>query len=153
MQRVIQIAVAEDNEADITLVREALNEAAVQCNLHILRDGKEAIEFINSIDRDSKGGPLDLILVDMHLPKYDGEAILERLRSTERHAQTPVVVMTGSDATCEREKAEKHAALCYFRKPSNFDGFMQLGVIVSDILAGKKSMDAEVLLATGESAS
>jgi DNA-binding response OmpR family regulator len=72
----------------------------------------------------------------MHLPKYNGEEILKRLRATERSAQTPVVVMTSSDTRRDHDLAEKHATPVYFRKPSRLDEFMQLGVIVRDILSG-----------------
>ena len=84
-------------------------------------------------------GP-DLLLLDMHLPKYDGEEILKRLRSTEHYAQIPVVVMTSSDAPHDHDRAQKHAAMFYFRKPSRLDEFIQLGVIVREILTGKKAL-------------
>ena len=74
----------------------------------------------------------------MHLPKYNGEEVLKCLRSTERYAQIPVVVMTSSDAPADHDRAQKHAAMFYFRKPSRLDEFIQLGVIVRDILTRKK---------------
>ena len=61
-----------------------------------------------------------LVLLDMHLPRYNGEQILQRLRSTERYAQTPVVVMSSSAAPEEENRAQKHPPLLYFRKPSRF---------------------------------
>jgi DNA-binding response OmpR family regulator len=80
----------------------------------------------------------------MHLPKHDGEQILQRLRSTERYAQTPVVLMTGWDFNFMEKAAIKHAALSYFRKPSSTDEFMQLGNIVRGILDTQKiSSDLE----------
>lgn len=63
---------------------------------------------------------------------------LKRLRSTELYAQTPVVVMTSSDAPQDRDRAQKHAALFYFCKPSRLDEFTEIGVIVRDILIGKE---------------
>jgi two-component system response regulator len=85
---------------------------------------------------------LDLLLLDMHLPRYNGEQILQRLRSTERYGQTPVVVMTSSAAPEDQERAQKHAALFYFRKPSHLEEFIQLGVIVRDILVRKTPAEA-----------
>ena len=98
--------------------------------------------FIEKADNDAKAPGPDLLLLDMHLPKYDGEAILKRLRSTERYAQIPVVVMTSSDAPQDHDKAQKHAAMFYFRKPSRLEEFIQLGVIVREILTGKKPLGA-----------
>jgi chemotaxis family two-component system response regulator Rcp1 len=134
-----QILLAEDNPGDILLVREALKEHRVACELRVIRDGAEAITWINSLDTDPRGPSLDLLLLDMHLPKHDGKDILERLRSTGRLAQTPVVVMTSSDPSVielqAEERAARPAALVYFRKPSTLNEFMQLGSIVRDVLA------------------
>jgi CheY-like chemotaxis protein len=128
------ILVAEDNPADVALVREALKEHRVNCVLHVVNDGAQAIAFIDGIDVDPKKPRLDLILLDLHLPSRDGEEIVKRLRSTERNAQTPVIVMSGSDSPTDRRKAEKYA-LFYFRKPSRLAEFTQLGAIVASVLA------------------
>jgi|SRR5581483_4444983 len=131
------ILLAEDSAADVGLVRLALRDQNLDHVLHVARDGEEAIAFIEKADNDSNAPGPDLLLLDMHLPRYSGEQILQRLRSTERYAQTPVVVMTSSSAPEDEERAQKHAALFYFRKPSRLDEFIHLGVIVRDILARK----------------
>ncbi len=131
------ILLAEDSAADVGIVRLALRDQNFEHVLHVAADGQEAIAFIERADKDSKAAGPDLLLLDMHLPKYDGEAILKRLRSTERYAQIPVVVMTSSDAPRDYDSAQKHAAMFYFRKPSRLEEFRQLGAVVRDILIGK----------------
>jgi CheY-like chemotaxis protein len=138
--RPYQILLAEDSAADVGIVRLALRDQGLHHVLHVARDGEEAISFIEKADNDRKAPGPDLLLLDMHLPKYNGEEILKRLRSTELYGQTPVVVMTSSDSAADHDRAQKHAALFYFRKPSRLDEFIQLGVIVRDILTGKKSL-------------
>lgn len=131
------ILLAEDSAADVGIVRLALRDQNLDHILHVARDGEEAMAFIEKADSDSKAPGLDLLLLDMHLPRYNGEQILQRLRSTERYAQTPVVVMSSSAAPEDQDRAQKHAALLYFRKPSRLEEFIQLGVIVRDILVRK----------------
>ncbi len=139
-KRPYQILLAEESAADVGIVRIALRDQDLDHVLHVARDGEEAISFIQKADKDRKAPGPDLLLLDMHLPKYNGEEILKCLRSTEFYAQIPVVVMTSSDAPADHDRAQKHAAMFYFRKPSRLDEFIQLGVIVRDILTGKKSM-------------
>ena len=127
-----EILVAEDNPADVTLVREALKTQGLACALHVAKDGAQAIAFVEALDKNGSG--LDLVLLDMHLPKHDGQEILSRLRATERCGQTPVIVMTSSASPRDHEAAERHAALHYFQKPSTLAQFMQLGRIVQDVL-------------------
>ena len=143
------ILLAEDSAADVGIVRLALRDQNFDHVLHVAKDGEEAIAFIERADSDRKAPGLDLLLLDMHLPRYNGEQILQRLRSSERYAQTPVVVMTSFAAPEDRDRAQKHAALFYFRKPSGLDEFIQLGAIVRNILIGNKRLSTEVQRAEG----
>jgi CheY-like chemotaxis protein len=129
-----EILIAEDNPADVTLVREALRIQNVNYVLHVLRDGEQALALLDSLDRDPKMPRVDLLILDMHLPKHDGEDILKRLRSTEHYAQTPVIVMTASSSSRIEETAAKHAAMFYFRKPSTLEELSELGSMVRDVL-------------------
>ena len=83
------ILLAEDNPADVLLVREALEDRAVSCELQVLGDGEQVIELIEQIDRDRSLHCPQLLLLDLHLPKRDGQDILKALRASERCGQTP----------------------------------------------------------------
>ena len=146
------ILLAEDSSADVGLVRLALRDESLDHILHVAKDGEEAIVFIQDADRGSKSPPLDLLLLDMHLPKHNGEEILKCLRSTEHYAQTPVIVMSSSDAPADHETAQKHAALIYFRKPSTLAEFIELGKIVKNILTGVGPVRPGIPIRTSEGA-
>src|ERR1700689_662332 len=90
------ILLAEDNPADVLLVREALEDRAVNCELHVISDGEQVVRFIEQIDSDRALHCPRLVLLDLHLPKRDGGEILKALRSSERCGQTPVVILTAS---------------------------------------------------------
>ena len=130
-----QIVLAEDNATDVRMVREVLNRHNIHCDLKVLEDGDEALAFIDKLDLDLESPCPDLLLLDLHLPKRDGEEVLRYLRGSERCAQTPVVVLTSSDSPHDRESAEKNAALHYFRKPITVNQFMALGLIVKEVIA------------------
>lgn len=143
MRAVPSILLAEDNPSDVFLVQEALRAAEVDCNLHVLTDGAQVVDFIDALDADGNTSGLDLLLLDMHLPKRDGREILQRLRCTKRLSGTPVVIMTGSDL---RHDNEDDAALHYFSKPITLSAFMEIGIIVREVLAGRAPSNR----ATGE---
>ena len=129
------ILLAEDNSADVELVREALKDSAIACELQVIEDGERAIDFIQRIDRDSALRCPKLLLLDLHLPKRDGEEVLQCLRASERCGQTPVVILTSSDSPSDKETATRNAAIHYFRKPSTLEQYMQLGDVVKNIIA------------------
>ena len=105
----------------------------ISCDLHV-NDGADAIEFIKGVDADSNLPCPDLVLLDLLLPKCNGETILRHLRVSERCGQTPVVVFTSSDPPHEHQSAERHATVHYFRKPSSLSGCMELGIVVKEVL-------------------
>lgn len=130
-----QIVLAEDNPADVGLVRQALRDHEVHCDLRVIPDGEAVVTFIDSLDLDGKLPCPDLLLLDLHLPKRDGTEILRHLRASERCGQTPVVVLTSSEAASDRQNAEKNAAIHYFRKSASLAEFMLLGKIVKEALS------------------
>jgi CheY-like chemotaxis protein len=129
------IFLAEDNPADVLLVREALNGEHIAYTLHVAKDGEQAIRLIESLGSNPAVPRLDMVLLDMYLPRHDGSEILKKLRSMQQYAQIPVIIITGSEAPLNTEEISEGDLLHYFRKPSSLDGFMQLGSLVGDILA------------------
>jgi DNA-binding response OmpR family regulator len=130
----MQIVLAEDNPADVELVRQALHQQKIVCDLIVIQDGEQAIKFLTRLDADRNIPCPALLLLDLHLPRRGGDEILKSLRATERCGQTPVVILSSSDSPKDRANAEKNAALHYFRKPSTLNEFMELGVIIKEVI-------------------
>lgn len=82
------ILLAEDNSADIELVREALEDRAIAYRLQVVEDGERAMDFIERIDRDSTLHCRKLFLLDLHLPKQDGQQVLGCLRASKPCGKT-----------------------------------------------------------------
>ena len=119
------IVLAEDNPADVYLVREALEEQQIGCDLEVFFDGEQTSEFFTKLDASSSYSCPRLLLLDLHLPKRDGEGTLKHL--SERCGQTPVVVLASSSSPRDYETVSRHAALYYFQKPSSLEQFMNGG--------------------------
>jgi CheY-like chemotaxis protein len=128
-----EILLAEDNPADVYLIREALKEHGVGCTLRTAADGKDVLTLIAS--GDGSWSP-DLIILDLNLPRHDGIEILQRVRATKAIAKVPVVVLTSSDSPRDRMIANELGASRYLRKPSNLEEFLELGAIFKELLQG-----------------
>ena len=130
-----EILLAEDNPADVYLIREALREHSVDCTLRVVADGKEVLGIISGEQPYTEDLRLSLIILDLNLPRHDGLEILQRVRDTIELAHVPVVVLTSSDSPKDRLAATELGAACYFRKPSSLAQFMSLGAVLKDLLA------------------
>jgi CheY-like chemotaxis protein len=124
-----EILLAEDNPADIYLIREALKEHRVECTLRTATDGKDVLALIAT-----EGGTWSLIILDLNLPRHDGIEILQMVRATASIAHVPVVVLTSSDSPRDRMTANELGATRYVRKPSNLEQFLQLGAVFKELL-------------------
>jgi CheY-like chemotaxis protein len=121
------VLLVEDNPADINLVEEALEEAKLDCCLHIMRDGVRAFEFLEQLDADPDGLAPDIVLLDLNLPMIGGEEVLKRVRMSPKCGNVKVLIISSSDAPADRERMMKLGATGYFRKPSGLAQFMLLG--------------------------
>jgi len=128
-----QILLAEDNAADVYLIREALREHNVSCDLRVAPDGQEVLDTLTG---DSSGiQDLKLIILDLNLPRHDGIEILERLQETGLQ-HIPVVVLTSSDSQRDRDLAIHLGAARFLRKPSELEQFLNLGAVFKKLLEG-----------------
>jgi CheY-like chemotaxis protein len=135
----LQILLAEDNPADVYLIREALKEHHIECNIVALADGREVL---NALFPDGDAWVPDLIILDLNLPRHDGSEILAKIRSSEAGSRVPVVILTSSDSPRDREAAIALGASAYVSKPSNLDEFLKLGSLFKEMVTGAKRKSA-----------
>lgn len=130
----VSLLLAEDNPGDVFLVREALKQERLDHELVIQGDGEQMLQYIHQIDSGRVTCP-DLVLLDLNLPKANGAALLARVRQSPVCGHVPVVIVTSSDAVKDREATARLGASTYFRKPTDYDGFMKLGPIIRNLMA------------------
>jgi len=129
-----KIALIEDAESDVLLIREALEQAGLAFELHVMSDGEEALEFVAKIDGDETISLPRLMILDLNLPKVSGGKVLERVRQSSRFGSVPVLVLTSSDSPKDKAEVARLGATKYFRKSSRLAEFMNLGVEIRNLL-------------------
>jgi len=130
-----KILLAEDNPADIYLIREALKEHGITCPIQVASDGRDVLDIIARMRLP--GEQVDLIILDLNLPRHDGLEILQRLRETVGFGGAPVVVLTSSDSPRDKNRAKELGAARFLLKPPNLEQFLGLGAVFKDLLALK----------------
>jgi two-component system, chemotaxis family, response regulator Rcp1 len=122
----IDILLVEDNPGDARLTREALRDAKVRNNLHVVPDGVEALAFLRRQGRYAEAPSPDLILLDLNLPKKDGREVLEEIKQEDGLRHIPVVVLTTSQAEKDILESYRLQANAYVTKPVDLDQFLEV---------------------------
>lgn len=122
------ILLVEDNEDDVQLTLRAFKRNNMQNPVAVARDGIEALEFLfaKGAYADRSGKPLPaLVLLDLKLPRLDGQGVLTAIRADERARFVPVVVLTSSKEEEDLLHSYALGANGYVRKPVDFAEFVE----------------------------
>jgi len=120
-----QLLLVEDNPGDVRLTREAFEEGRIQNELHVVPDGAEALDFLHQRGEYSDAPRPDLVLLDLNLPRTDGETVLEELKADPELRSIPVIVLTSSRTEEDVARSYDLHANAYLTKPVDPDEFIE----------------------------
>ncbi len=115
------ILIVEDNPIDFALLRAAFRrELSWETRLTLARDGEEAIQYLLSSWQQ-----VDLVILDLHLPRRDGLDVLRAIRTECPNRQLPVIIFSSSpeDARTLNGINEQLNANGYFEKPADVHSY------------------------------
>ena len=127
--RTAVILLVEDELGDQELTRRALLEGKTEKDLHVVKDGEEALDYLQRRGRYAEGKrwPLpDLILLDLNLPRLDGRQFLAHIKADPRLRRIPVVVLTTSQQEKDIVQSYDAGANSYIVKPTTVDQSLKL---------------------------
>lgn len=122
----IQILLVEDSLADVELTLEALEEAKMANEVHVVRDGEEALSFLHRRGVHEHAPRPDLIILDLNLPRRSGQEVLSDLKTDSDLRRIPVAVLTTSVAEVDVLRSYDLGANCYLSKPVDVDQFLKV---------------------------
>jgi CheY-like chemotaxis protein len=143
--RPMEILFVEDSLADARLTIEALKNGAVKHRLTLVRDGIEAMEFLQREGRFARAPRPDLILLDLGLPKKDGREVLEEIKAEGNLKTIPIVIVTISKDEEDVLRSERLGVNAYITKPVDLEKFLTL------VRQLRNTWHADVILPTMES--
>lgn len=120
----IEVLLVEDDPGDELMTREAFEDNRILNRLHIARDGEEALDFLYRRGQHAGAPSIDLVLLDLNLPKYDGRQVLQQIRDDPQLTHTPVVILTTSSAEEDVLRSYRLHANAYVTKPVDASRFI-----------------------------
>ena len=126
MKERIDLLLVEDNEDHVFLTSEALVEGTGDAlNIHVARDGEEALDFVYRRGGHADAPRPDLILLDIRLPRKDGFEVLKELKESPEYRSIPIIMLTSSDAEMDVVRGYGLGNNAYIAKPIRFEDFAE----------------------------
>lgn len=116
------IVLVEDSQNDEILTIRALRKAGVVNEIVVARDGQDAIDIICG-DKLQAGQTIQLVILDLKLPKVSGLEVLKTIRSTDKVKNLPVVILSSSRENTDLGSCYEHKANGFVVKPVVSDEF------------------------------
>jgi CheY-like chemotaxis protein len=122
--KVMEILLVEDSKSDAHLTIETLAESQVRNNVHWVKNGVEALDFLYQQGNYTDAPRPDLILLDLNLPKKNGGKVLEDIKHNDRLKSIPVIVLTTSAQEEDVLRIYQLQANSYLVKPVDLEQFI-----------------------------
>jgi CheY-like chemotaxis protein len=133
-----RILLAEDNPGDVLLFQETMKGRNLPCEIVVAEDGHKAIALLTAANAASARP--DLIVLDVNLPKHNGDDVLRAIRDQDSLAHIPVIMLTSSASPADKAAATKLGANLYIQKSSDLEELLEVGKVVEGIL--RRNQDA-----------
>ena len=121
---IIDILLVEDNPDHAELVMRALNEGGHDCQIHWVKNGQEAFDFLQEKRKEHANFP-EMILLDIKLPKLTGIELLKKIKADPGLSNIPVIMMTTSERSEEIDSCYQLGVNSFIVKPVKFSEFFE----------------------------
>ena len=111
--RPLRILLVDDNAGEAPLIRAAVKDLGIQCEIDALTESEAVLAFLRTHTRSAP----DVILLDISMPKLDGYAVLDQLRRDATLRLLPVIMFSGARNPAEVERAYALGANAFIVKP------------------------------------
>ena len=129
MDRILNILVAEDDRDDAWILQRAFNHSGITRPIHIVHDGKEAIEYLSGngpyADRSLHPYP-DVLILDLKMPKVSGFEVLQWINEHPDYRVIPCIVWSSSADRRDVKHAFCLGAHGYLCKPARYEDFVPM---------------------------
>lgn len=130
--RPIEILLVEDNPGDVRLMMETLRDGKIRNRISVVEDGVEALAYLRHEEKYHSVPRPDLILLDLSLPRKNGQEVLAEIKQDAELKRIPVCIITSSAAEKDILQAYNNYVNCYLTKPVELEQFVSVVRSVED---------------------
>lgn len=127
--KAVYIVVADDDEDDRLMTKEAFEELKILNELYFVKDGVELLDFLyhrnQYTNRETSPRP-GIILLDLNMPRMDGREALKIIKQDESLRSIPITIFTTSKAEEDIIRSYNLGVNCFVTKPVTYSGLVNV---------------------------
>jgi len=120
------ILVADDSDDDRAITMRFVRRCVPNANIVTCVDGEDTVRCLLEFAE----GPIELlpslVILDMKMPKLNGDEVMERLRQERSLTRVPVVLFSSSALPRDVEKCLRAGVRSYVRKPTDYEEYQRV---------------------------
>jgi two-component system response regulator len=127
--RPVVILMADDDQDDREMTREAFQEVRLANELHFVEDGEELMDYLYRRGKyaDPASAPFpSILLLDLNMPRKDGREALQEIRANPEFRSIRVIVLTTSKAEEDIVRTYDLSATSYIAKPVTYTNLVEV---------------------------
>lgn len=128
----MHILLVEDNDGDIQLTLDAFEESKVKTNISVVKNGRDALDFLHRRGGFANADKPDLILLDINIPIFNGHEVLADIKQDPGLKKIPVIMLTTSSNPKDINKAYENHSNSFVTKPIEMDDFLEAILRIED---------------------
>jgi CheY-like chemotaxis protein len=126
----VTILLADDDEEDREMTRDALQDARLANEMRFVVDGQDLMDYLRLQGRYANGevhAPRPgIILLDLNMPKKDGREALAEIKADPDLRRIPVIVLTTSKDEEDVLRTYDLGVSSFITKPVTFAGLVEV---------------------------
>lgn len=130
--KMVHILLVEDNDGDIQLTLDAFEESKVKTNISVVKNGRDALDFLHRRGDFANAEKPDLILLDINIPIFNGHEVLADIKQDPGLKRIPVIMLTTSSNPKDINKAYENHSNSFVTKPIEMEDFLEAILRIED---------------------
>ncbi len=123
-----KILLVEDDVDHVELITEILENNGIRVEIILLENGQDAIDYFHGeslTGKDVTHNEVDLIILDLKLPKVDGLNVLKFLKKSPEYCAIPVIIFSTTAEESLIEEGYRYGVNSFITKPISYDEFVE----------------------------
>jgi two-component system response regulator len=141
------VLVADDSEDDRSMTVRFLRQAVPDVKIVTCADGEETLRCLLEFAQGSIESLPHLALLDMKMPKLNGDEVMERIQHERKLARMPIVLFSSSALASDVDRCVRAGVRSYVRKPTDFYEYQSVVARLCDYWLGV-NLDLRTALAS-----